>query len=132
MNEQSTIDLMNSRYKTKLILCRDKFSSYDAEDSRYIVEIKNRRKYYREKLIECFKLFKNYQVSQLKGKAFIYVVTDEQGIYIFNITKNIDKILSSKPIAFECPKTTDFNNNDKITKYSYVLKESIVSIKEKI
>ena len=130
MNEKSTIDFINSNYGTNLILCKDKFSSYDAEDSNYIVEIKNRRKYYSDKLIECLKLFKNYQSSQLKDKIFIYVVTDEKGIYIFNITKNIGVILNSNPIPFKCPKTTDFNKNSKITKYSYVLKEGLASMKK--
>ena len=68
MNEKSTIDFINSNYGTNLILCKDSFSSYDAEDSNYIVEIKNRRKYYSDKLIECIKMFKNYQLSQLKDK----------------------------------------------------------------
>lgn len=125
MNEQSTIDLLNSRFGTNLNLVNDEFSSYDADDENYIAEIKNRRKYYSDKLIECYKLFSNYQQSQLKNKQFIYVVTDDKGLYVFNITKNIDTILNSKPIALMCPKTTDFNRNEKIIKYSYVLPESI-------
>jgi len=127
MNEQSTIDLINNKYGTRFVLCKDKFSSYDAEDDNYIVEVKNRSDYYSEKLIECLKLFNNYQLSQLKDKSFIYVVTDDKGLYVFNITKNIESILINKPIAFHCPKTTDFNKNDKITKYSYVLKEDMAT-----
>jgi len=125
MTEQSTIDLINKHSGTSLVLSDDKFNSYDAEDDDYIVEIKNRRKYYDKKLIEASKLFVNYQKSQIKCKMFLYVVTDESGVYIYNITKNIETIvrLSIKPIV--CPMTTDFNKSHKILKYSYVLGESL-------
>ena len=56
MTEQSTINLINKSSGTLLVLCKDKYSSYDALDPNYIVEIKNRRKYYKEKLIEAFKV----------------------------------------------------------------------------
>jgi len=120
MTEESTIELLNT-LGTKLVKCTDRFSSYDAEDKNYIVEIKNRRGFYSEKLIECLKLFKNYQKSQLSGKDFLYVVTDENGCYIFNITRDIKSILPLGIIALECPATTDFDKNKKIIKYSFCL-----------
>ncbi len=125
MNEQSTIDLINLVSGTKLVLCKDKFSSYDAEDDTYIVEIKNRRKYYKEKLIEASKLYVNFQKSQILKRKFLYVVTDEKGIWVYNITNAI-KVVVNLPIrAIECPMTTDFNRNSKIIKYSYVLPEDM-------
>lgn len=129
MDELTTIQFLNTKYGTSLSLSEDRFSSYDAEDFNYIAEIKNRREYYSDKLIECYKLFGNYQKAQLKGKMFIYVVTDERGVYIFNITKNIDRIVARKPIPFDCPATTDFNRNNRLTKYSYTLTEDM-AIKE--
>ena len=120
MTEESTIELLNT-LGTNLVKCSDRFSSYDAEDENYIVEIKNRRGFYAEKLIECLKLFKNYQKSQLSGKDFLYVVTDENGCYIFNITRDIKSIIPLGVIALECPATTDFDKNTKIIKYSFVL-----------
>ena len=127
MNEQSTVNLINLVSGTELVLCKDKFSSYDAEDSRYIVEIKNRRAYYKEKLIEASKLYVNFQKAQIAGKKFLYVVTDEEGIWVYNIT-NAMKVVVNLPIrAIDCPMTTDFSRNDKITKYSYVLPEDMAT-----
>jgi len=123
MTEQSTIDFLNSKVGTKLSLVSDKYSSYDASDDNYIVEIKNRRAYYRDKLIEAMKLYKNYQASQLSNKQFLYVVTDEKGVWVFNVSKNIKAIVVMPVKGMECPKTTYFKSNDKITKYSYVLPE---------
>ena len=125
MTEQSTIDLINLVSKTKLVLCKDRFSSYDAEDDNYIVEIKNRRKYYKEKLIEAYKLYANFQKAEIAKKKFLYVVTDEEGVWVYNIT-NAMKVVVNLPIRpIECPMTTDFGKNDKITKYSYVLPEDM-------
>ena len=125
MTERSTIATLNERCGTKLVLKADQFSSYDAEDDNYIVEIKNRRKYYKEKLIEAMKLYKNFQASQLKGKKFLYVVTDEKGFYVYNITDHMSHIVHLPMKAFDCPITTDFNKTDKITKYSYILPEEL-------
>ena len=125
MTEQSTIDLINLVSRTKLVLCKDRFSSYDAEDDNYIVEIKNRRKYYKEKLIEASKLYANFQKAEIARKKFLYVVTDEEGVWVYNIT-NAMKVVVNLPIRpIECPMTTDFGRNDKITKYSYVLPEDM-------
>ena len=125
MTEQSTIDFLNNKVGTKLSLVSDTYSSYDAIDNNYIVEIKNRRAYYKDKMIEAMKLYKNYQASQYSNKQFLYVVTDEKGVWVFNISKNIKSIVTMPLKGMECPKTTDFKCNDKIIKYSYVLPESI-------
>tara|TARA_R110000751_G_scaffold81441_1_gene164415 strand:- start:156 stop:554 length:399 start_codon:yes stop_codon:yes gene_type:complete len=125
MTEQSTIDFLNNKVGTKLSLVSDTYSSYDAIDNNYIVEIKNRRAYYKDKMIEAMKLYKNYQASQYSNKQFLYVVTDEKGVWVFNISKNIKSIVTMPLKGMECPKTTDFKSNDKIIKYSYVLPESI-------
>jgi len=125
MTEQSTIDFLNNKVGTKLSLVSDTYSSYDASDNNYIVEIKNRRAYYKDKMIEAMKLYKNYQASQYSNKQFLYVVTDEKGVWVFNISKNIKSIITMPLKGMECPKTTDFKSNDKIIKYSYVLPESI-------
>lgn len=125
MTEQSTVDLINLVSRTKLVLCKDKFSSCDAEDDNYVVEIKNRRKYYKDKLIEASKLYANFQKAEIARKKFLYVVTDEEGVWVYNIT-NAMKVVVNLPIrAIECPLTTDFGKNDKITKYSYVLPEDM-------
>lgn len=125
MTEQSTIDLINLVSRTKLVLCKDRFSSYDAEDDNYVVEIKNRRKYYKEKLIEAYKLYANFQKAEIAKKKFLYVVTDEKGVWVYNITNAMKVVVNLPIIAIECPMTTDFGRNDKIIKYSYVLPEDM-------
>ena len=125
MTEHSTINFINKASGTKLVLCDDEFSSYDAYDNHYIVEIKNRRKYYKDKMIESLKLFANYQKAQISGKHFLYVVTDDKGVFVYNITTNIETIIKSPMVALSCPMSTDFSRNDKITKYSYILSEDI-------
>jgi hypothetical protein len=123
MTETTTVELINNKAGTNLLLCSGNYNSYDAESDNYIAEIKNRRKYYSEKLIEASKLFVNYQKAQIKGKALIYVVTDEKGVYIYNISQNIETIVNMPLKALDCPMTTDFSKNAKIKKYSYVLPE---------
>jgi len=125
MTEQETIDTLNKEYKLNLKKSTDKYSYFDAEDKNYIVEIKNRKNYYKTKLLEALKLFSNYQQSKIKKKQFIYVVTDEEGIHIFNISKNIEEIIKTPPVPVDCPRTTDFENNDKIKKYCYNISENL-------
>ena len=125
MTELSTIELINKSSGTKLALVKGQFSIYDAEDDDYIVEIKNRRKYYRTKLIEAKKLYNNFQASQIKGKKFLYVVTDDRGVYVYNISNHMSQVVNLPMKALRCPRSTDFNNYDKITKYSYELPETL-------
>ena len=121
MNEQTTIELINKQFKTNLILVDYQFCDYDAEDENYIVEVKNRKEFYQDKLIECVKLFKNYQNSQIKNKDFLYIVTDEKGVYVFNISKNIDEITSTKMYKTIQPESTEFNSTKQINKFVYFL-----------
>ena len=121
MDEKLTIDLINKEFKTDLALVNYEFCDYDAEDKNYIVEVKNRKEFYKEKLIECIKLFKNFQNSQIKNKDFLYIVTDEQGVYVFNISKKMDTIISSKIYKTLQPETTEFYKTKKINKYVYFL-----------
>lgn len=121
MNEESTISFLN-KYGTNLVGASDQFSSFDAEDDNYIVEIKNRRAYYAIKVIECNKLYSNHQKAMLAGKEFLYVVTDERGVYIFNMTKNINELVTTtKPITLLVSATTDFKRSKKCNKYFYEL-----------
>jgi len=127
VNESTTIEFLNQLEYFNLKKSDDKYSSFDAFDKGVLVEIKNRREYYREKMIECDKLFVNYKKAQLYGKKFLYIVTDAKGVWIYNITKNIELIIKSQPIAIYCPATTDIKGNNKITKYVYKLDESLAT-----
>jgi len=127
LNEEKTISIINLMSGTKLISTNsvDKFCSYDAEDKNYIVEIKNRRDYYEDKMIECSKMFTNYNIAQAKGKRFLYVVTDRSGLSIFNISENISTIAMVSPDVIQCPINTDFGKEKiYINKYCYNIKGS--------
>ena len=132
MNEVSTIGIINKNNPTSLRLVKDKHCSYDAEDDLHIVEIKNRRSYYPTKMIEAMKLFSNYQKAQLKKKHFIYVVTDEKGLYTFNISKHIDTIIASGIVKKEQPSKTDFKGGKTIFKFYYNLDEELSSFTHSI
>ena len=53
------------------------------------------------------------------------MVTDPKGVYIYNINKNITLIVNQPTRAIQCPINTDFGNQTKITKISYLLDEGI-------
>tara|TARA_Y100000593_G_C4238522_1_gene300857 strand:- start:595 stop:996 length:402 start_codon:yes stop_codon:yes gene_type:complete len=126
MTEAKTIGLLNSLFDLKLKKAKGRFCTYDAEDSKHIVEIKNRRSYYPTKMIEASKLFTNFQKAQKSNKYFIYVVSDKKGIFIFNITKRIDDIVALGIQKSEQPTSTDFKDDSKIYKYYYNLPEDMV------
>ncbi len=126
MTAQETINLINKKKGTKLSdKGLDVFSSYDAEDDFYIVEIKNRRGYYPTKMIEALKLFTNYHKAQKMGKHFLYIVTDESGLYVFNISKVIDEIIDLGVKKTRQPSTTDFDDDRTIVKYVYFIPETM-------
>ena len=120
-NEKQTILDINRIFGLKLTRVKNRFSDYDAEDDNYLVEIKNRRKYYKTKMIEEYKLNKNLKKAKSLNKEFIYVVTDDYGMYIYNMSKLDLPELQE----FDCPRNTDFGGKEsrKIKKI-YNLKES--------
>lgn len=128
MTEQDVLNIINKKFKTSFKLVSDEYSSYDAEEDRYILEIKNRRAYYPTKIIEIYKMVANYQKSQLLDKVFLYAVSDEKGIYVFNINKNIDDIVNLSVTKKHQPVNTDFGSDKKIIKLTYELDESMATI----
>ena len=128
MTEQSVVDIINKNFNTSFKLVSDKYNSYDAEEDRYILEIKNRRSYYSTKIIEIYKMVANYRKSQLIDKIFLYAVSDDKGIYVFNINKNIDEIIKLKVTKKQQPVNTDFGSDKKIIKLTYELQESMATI----
>ena len=131
MTEQETIDYLNKTYPsldlqaTSKLDYYGKYCSFDAWGDNHIVEIKNRRKYYKDKMIECYKLFVNYQAAQLSDSRFIYVVTDEKGIWVYPITEKMEEIMKQKPVKIPCPSKTDFEGGKTIDKYCYILNEDM-------
>ena len=73
--EQEIIDQLNSLYPKMqpLVLADNPFSSYDAYNDKYIVEIKSVDAQYRSFIIEREKFAANIDVSGKEGKQVVYL-----------------------------------------------------------
>jgi len=91
--ELSIVKWWNAKGKSQVKRVIDPYSTFDLEGNNVIVEVKHRHKAYDTKLIETMKLSSNFHYSQVKNKTFIYIVCDSKGLSVFNITKNIEKII---------------------------------------
>jgi hypothetical protein len=127
--ETEVVMIINGKYGNNLKICPDDYSDFDAEGEKYLCEVKSRTKYYKEKYIELGKLFKNINHARIKDKEFIYVVDDPMGIFIFNISKNLEALLAQEIIDKpNMPIRTEFSGDKKINKLIYLLDESMATI----
>lgn len=97
------------------------YSSYDAYSDNSIIELKIRNKVYDKKMIETDKMDRCLRIAKSKDKDFVYVVKDNSGIYYLNISKNEDRIKATEAVSLFCPRTSEFDNNNKVNKLSYTL-----------
>ena len=112
-NEKDILDLVNKEFGINLKWNDYEFNRFDAEDKNYIVEIKDRNKYYDNTMIEFDKYSFNIKYAELAKKKFIYVVRVDGNIYIFNLSKN-DTTFGWEWKLIEA--TTNFKNRKKIKK----------------
>ena len=84
-NEKDILDLVNKEFGINLKWNDYEYNRFDAEDKNYIVEIKDRNKYYDNTMIEFDKYSFNIKYAELAKKKFIYVVRVDGNIYIFNL-----------------------------------------------
>ena len=99
-----------------LVECSDKYSSYDAENERYIVEVKSRDKRYRSWVIEKKKFESNIIKSVETGKMFVYLTEYDEKIMTWNIHNLVRKGYDFQWSVISMPQTTEFDNNKLITK----------------
>ena len=92
------------------------YNRYDAENNKYIVEIKHRDKFYKDTIIEFDKFSYNILYAKMTKKFFIYVVRINNKIYVFNITKLVQEGYNFNWIFKDMPKQTEFQNNKEIKK----------------
>ena len=126
--ELEVLQYVNTIAKTNLRLAEDQYSSYDCEDDNYIAEIKVRDKYYKDKLIEADKWLRCCALAQEKNKQFLYIVRDERGTFVFNLSKHAQAFADLETNLYFCPKTTEFGNTEKIEKKVMLLPESYAVI----
>lgn len=108
INDNTGFDLSEVGYE----YCR-----FDSHDDAFIVEIKNRGKYYKRTLIEFDKYTFNKEFAKLRKKQFLYVVGHHPGIYMFNITALDDSGYDYKWQWREMPRQTEFGKTEKIYKF---------------
>ena len=72
--EKEILDKINLECRLSLKADEYEYNRFDAEDERYIVEIKDRHKFYKDTMIEFDKYSYNLVYSQVANKDFIYVI----------------------------------------------------------
>lgn len=116
--ESEVIQSVNRRSKRKFVMSDDEYCTYDAQDSSYVVEVKVRKKWYPDCLIQYDKYDANNREAERSGKESLYIVATSTDIYVFNITKLRNKEYKFRWDWKELPKNTDFGGSDnKIVKF---------------
>ena len=131
MTQTEIINKLNSIYPgLDLVEVSDPYSSYDAENERYIVEVKSRDKQYRSWAIEKKKFDSNIVKSVEKNKMFVYLTEYKGKIMTWNIHNLVRKGYDFQWTEQLMPQTTEFNNTKPITKVVGFLYESKAKIHE--
>ena len=116
VTEDFVISYINKEAQSNFVKT-DEYCTYDADEERYIAEIKVRNKHYDTCLIEWDKYMANKGHADIDGKEFLYIVATNSHIYVFNINtiqKSRSKIRWKDQ---ELPRNSHFGGyNDKKTK----------------
>ena len=131
MTQTEIIDKLNSIYPgLDLVEVKNPYSTYDAENERYIVEVKSRDKKYRSWAIEKKKFDSNIVKCIETGKAFVYLTEYNGKIMTWNIHKLVRKDYDFQWTAIPMPKTTEFKNTKTVTKIVGFLYEGVAKVHE--
>ena len=131
MTQTEIIDKLNSIYPgLDLVEVSDPYSSYDAENERYIVEVKSRDKQYRSWAIEKKKFDSNIIKCMEKNKAFVYLTEYKGKIMTWNIHKLVRKGYDFQWSPIPMPQTTEFNDTNTGTKVVGFLYEGVAKLHE--
>ena len=117
MTQTEIIDKLNSIYPgLDLVEVSDPYSTYDAENERYIVEVKSRDKKYDSWIIERKKFDSNLLYSMNKNKMFVYLTEHNGKIMTWNIHNLLNSLYDFGWTKMELPATTEFDDKEKIQK----------------
>ena len=131
MTQTEIIDKLNSIYPgLDLVEVSDPYSSYDAENGRYIVEVKSRDKKYDKWIIEKKKFDNNIVKCIETGKSFVYLTEYNGKIMTWNIHKLVRKGYDFNWNILPMPVTTEFENKKIIAKQVGYLYEANAKIHE--
>jgi hypothetical protein len=131
MTQTEIIDKLNSIYPgLDLVEVSNSYSSFDAENERYIVEVKSRDKQYRRWAIEKKKFDSNIIKCMEKNKAFVYLTEYNGKIMTWNIHKLVRKGYDFQWTEIPMPKTTEFEDTKTVTKVVGFLYEGVAKVHE--
>ena len=131
MTQTEIIDKLNSIYPgLDLEEVSDPYSSYDAENARYIVEVKSRDKKYDSWIIERKKFDSNLLYSMNKNKMFVYLTEHNGKIMTWNIHNLLNSLYDFQWTEIPMPKTTEFEDTKTVTKVVGFLYEGVAKIHE--
>ena len=131
MTQTEIIDKLNSIYPgLDLVEVSDPYSSYDAENARYIVEVKSRDKKYDSWIIERKKFDSNLLYSMNKNKMFVYLTEHNGKIMTWNIHNLLNSLYDFQWTEIPMPKTTEFEDTKTVTKVVGFLYEGVAKIHE--
>ena len=129
MTQTEIIDKLNSIYPgLDLVEVSDPYSSYDAENERYIVEVKSRDKKYDSWIIERKKFDSNLLYSMNKNKMFVYLTEHKGKIMTWNIHNLLNSLYDFGWTKMELPATTEFDDKEKIQKEVGYLYEGVAKV----
>lgn len=125
MTQSETIQFLNKKKNIKLKEHQDQYSSYDAFDDNYLVEIKNRTSEYKDPFLEVNKTLVNLEKAKQTNKQYIYVQQDNTGVYVFNVSKlDLNNIYKR---FYNVPASTLFENKERLDKEFWVLNKSLAT-----
>ena len=131
MTQTEIIVKLNSIYPgLDLVEVENPYSSFDAENERYIVEVKSRDKQYKSWAIEKKKFDSNIVKCIETGKAFVYLTEYNGKIMTWNIHKLVRKGYDFQWTEIPMPKTTEFEDTKTVTKVVGFLYEGNAKVHE--
>jgi len=114
MNEQELFNMIKDEYYPDLTMVVDEYSNFDCVSERedLYIELKCRGAHYDDLLIEKYKYDKVIEQANITGKTPVYICSTPSGVWEFNLD-TIKIIWEDKE---NLPKTTEFENTEKVVK----------------
>ena len=129
MTQTEIIVKLNSIYSNlNLVEVNDRYSTYDAENESYIVEVKSRDKKYRSWAIEKKKFDSNIDKAVETGKMFVYLTEYKGDIMTWNINNLVLTGYDFQWTKIPMPQTTEFEDTKTVTKEVGFLYEGVAKI----
>jgi hypothetical protein len=114
LTEQALFDLLQKRIARDLRKVDDEFSNYDciSDESTAYIELKCRKTHYNYLMIERYKYDRLVEQAMEINYNPIYINSTPEGVWAFNL----NYVQPRWYMQDNLPKTTEFENNEKVTK----------------